>query len=224
MGGACSTVKPSEPTDVNLWPSDKHAKEYLERADSIPHRREGEATLLELLPKQIGRFLDIGAGGGRLLNLVKGVHPSAQCVALDFSPTMLKILRDDFGKDPGVTILEHDLAYPLPALGLFDVIVSSFAIHHLSHERKRSLYGESYSLLERGGAFLNLEHVASPSLALHNEFLKAIGVTPDAEDPSNKLLDFGIQMDWLRELGFADVDCHWKWRELASLAGSKPRH
>lgn len=207
---------------VNLWPSAQHAKEYLQRADSIPHRREGEAALLEFLPAQLGRFLDVGAGGGRLLSLVKSAHPASECVALDFSPTMLQVLRDNFGREPGITVVEHDLDRTLPALGSFDAVVSSFAIHHVSHARKRTLYAEVFALLNPGGVFLNLEHVASPDESLHERFLQAIGYTTETEDPSNKLLDFELQLAWLREIGFVDVDCHWKWRELALLAGAKP--
>jgi tRNA (cmo5U34)-methyltransferase len=208
--------------DVNLWSSSQHAKEYLERADSIPHRREGEAALLEFLPQQVSRFLDLGAGAGRLLSLIKSARPSAECVALDFSPTMLQVLRDTFGSQPGITIVEHDLSLPFPPLGRFDAVVSSFAIHHVTHERKRNLYTEVFSFLNPGAVFLNLEHVSSPTDSLHRGFLSTMGFTPETEDPSNKLLDVETQLAWLREIGFIDVDCHWKWRELALLAGARP--
>jgi len=208
--------------DVNLWTSAEHALEYLRRADTIPHRVEGEATLLELVPSFAKRILDVGSGGGRLLALVKAARPGAQFVGLDFSPTMLEAARKRFAGDSGVAIVAHDFTDPLPLLGDFDCIISSFAIHHVLHERKRSLYAEIFDLLLPGGVFCNLEHVSSPTAKLHEQFLKKLNITPEEEDPSNKLLDVETQLAWLREIGFGDVDCHWKWRELALLAGSKP--
>lgn len=208
--------------NINLWTSADHALDYLRRADSIPHRVEGEATLLECLPQNPARVLDLGSGGGRLLHLVKAARPQAEFVAVDFSPTMLAELKSQFASDPRVSVVAHDLNDPLPDLGRFDVVVSSFAIHHLPHDRKRSLYAEVFDCLSPRGLFCNLEHVASPTLKLHHAFLATLDLAPADEDPSNKLLDFEVQLAWLRDIGFADVDCLWKWRELALLVGAKP--
>ena len=134
---------------------------------------------------------------------------------------MLRRLRERFSSDSRVEVLAHDLIDPLPDLGRFDAVVSSFAIHHLPHERKRALYAEIYGLLAPGGVFLNLEHVSSPSDVLHQRFNDALGVRRGEEDPSNKLLDTETQLAWLREIGFTDVDCVWKWLELALLTGTK---
>ncbi len=210
----------SEP--VNLWTSAEHVRDYLGRADQISHRTEGEATLLEFIPRNTRRILDLGTGDGRLLARVRHEHPDTEAVAVDFSPAMLESARKRFNGDSRVTIIEHNMDAPLPDLGRFDAVISSFAIHHLVHERKRALYAEIYAKLNAGGIFCNLEHVSSPSAHLHKEFLERIGFTVETEDPSNKLLDFETQLGWLREIGFAEVDCHWKWRELALLAGARP--
>jgi tRNA (cmo5U34)-methyltransferase len=209
------------PMSINLWSSADHVQEYLGHADLIPHHSEGEATLLEFIPHGARRILDLGTGDGRLLSLVKRDRPQTEAVALDFSPAMIEAARARFANDSSVTVVAHNLDIPLPRFGpaKFDAVISSFAIHHLEHPRKRSLYAEVFTLLAAGGVFCNLEHVASPTPKLHEQFLQQMGITPETEDPSNKLLDIETQLGWLCEIGFIDADCHWKWRELALLAG-----
>jgi SAM-dependent methyltransferase len=212
----------TSPPDVNLWTSAEHALEYLRRADTIPHRVEGEAALLEFLPADAQEVLDLGSGGGRLLALAMAARPRARFVAMDISPTMLEVLGKRFAGDDRVRIIAHDFAKPLPPMGRFDCVISSFSIHHVVDERKRALYAEVFDLLRPGGVLCNLEHVSSPTTPPHLEFLRRLGLSLETEDPSNKLLDVDTQLRWLREIGFAEVDCHWKWRELALLAGVKP--
>jgi SAM-dependent methyltransferase len=208
---------------TNLWVTAEHAQWYLERRGRIPRRDEGYEVLLELLPPRVGRVLDLGCGDGEVVGRVLDVHRGAEAVAADFSAEMLGRVRERFAATPQVTVVEHDLDAPLdPAWGTFDAVVSAFAIHHVADRRKRALYGEVFDRLRPGGVFLNLEHVASPTDRLHRDFLAAIDVDPDDDDPSNILAPVELQLGWLREIGFEHVDCHWKWRELALLAGVRP--
>ncbi|MEM9659810.1 MAG: GNAT family N-acetyltransferase [Planctomycetota bacterium] len=207
---------------ANEWTNPEHAQAYLARMEEIPHRGLGETTLLSEIPADAKRVLDLGCGDGRLLGLVLDHCSSAAGVGLDMSITMLEQSRKRFDSDPRVRIVEHNMDDPLPDLGRFDCVVSSFAIHHCTDVRKREIYSEAFAALEPSGVCCNLEHVSSPSERIHHRFVEALGITPEDEDPSNKLLDVEIQLRWLRETGFKDVDCHWKWRELALLAGRKP--
>jgi tRNA (cmo5U34)-methyltransferase len=199
---------------TNEWATAEHAHAYLERAHLMPRRDIGYDELLALLPASPHRVLDLGTGDGHLLALT-----AAPGVGLDFSPAMLDAARARFAGRADVEVVDHNLNAALPDMGSFDVVVSAFAIHHCSHARKRELYAEVFERLEPGGVFANLEHVSSPTEHLHDEFLALVGAP---EDPSNQLLDVETQLRWLREIGFADVECFWKWRELALLAGIKP--
>ena len=124
----------------------------------------------------------------------------------------------------------------------FDVIVSGFAIHHQPDDRKEELYSEIYRLLCEGGVFLNLEHVSSATLSgselFDSFFIDHIrrfhsNISPDdktireieesyyRDKKDNILSPVGKQCQWLRDIGFLDVDCFFKVFELALFGGRK---
>jgi SAM-dependent methyltransferase len=206
-------------SNANEYQTDAYAQAYLDKADAIPHRAEGERVVLELLPDTLERVLDLGAGDGRLLALIKRHKTLNQGIAVDFSTTMLDRAREQFAGDGAVEIVAHDLNESLPDWGTFDAIVSCFAIHHVEDPRKIALDREIFDRLTPGGVFCNLEHVASPTPELEAAFYHALGLTAADADPSNRCAPFEKQLDWLRTIGFVQVDCFWKWRELALLAG-----
>jgi tRNA (cmo5U34)-methyltransferase len=116
-----------------------------------------------------------------------------------------------------VSLVDRDLAEPIPSLGRFDIAVSGFAIHHLAHERKRSLFSEIVGLLQPGGVFANLEVVACATPELHEEFNVRIG--RPGGDPEDMLASVEPQLEWMRDAGMEQVDCNWRWRGFALLVG-----
>ena len=194
----------------------EYAAAYLAKQDTIPQRGVGERLLIDLLPSQTGRVLDLGCGDGRLFALVRSHFLLASGVLLDHSPAMLDAARQrDWGADEP-QFVAHDLTQPLPDMGQFDAVVSGFAIHHLPDERKRELYSELRGLLFPGGVLLNLEHVASSSEGEHGRFLALLG---GQEDASNRLSPAWEQVQWLVQSGFNRADVVWKWLELALIVG-----
>ena len=209
--------------DHSNWRASSRVTDYLNRLDKIPHRTEGEILLCEFIPKKTKRILDLGTGNGRLIKLLKEKIPTVKSVAIDFSPPMLKEFRREFVDDDTIKIIEHDLTYPLPTnLGKFDAIISSFAIHHLMHNRKKDLYSEIFSILKPGGIFCNLDHISSESKKLNQYFRKVMGRRPINKEHGKRLTRIHIQLEWLLEIGFVDVDCYWRWLEFALLIGFKP--
>jgi tRNA (cmo5U34)-methyltransferase len=197
------------------------------------------------------RFLDLGCGDGVLGEALLDAHPHSSGVFLDFSELMIEAARrkiEGAGRSRNAFVLADygDRRWKeLPELATsFDVVVSGFSIHHQVDERKRELYAEILELLEPGGLFLNLEHVASRSPwgeALFDEyFIDAIfsyhtrmgagksrqevadAYVHRADKAANILAPVEDQCAWLRELGYEEVDCYFKTFELALFGGRRP--
>jgi SAM-dependent methyltransferase len=203
------------------WRDEQKVQEYVGRIDRLAARAAGEAELVEALPVQVERVLDLGCGDGRLAALVIDARPAVvDAIGLDDSPPMIELARDRFRDEARAQIRRHDLREPLPELGRFDVVVSGFAIHHLDHDRKRSLFAEILDILRPGGVFANLEVVQCATPELHEEFNRRI--ERDGGDPEDVLAGVEEQLEWMRRAGLVQVDCNWRWRGFALLVGSKP--
>src|SRR5262245_34308853 len=116
-----------------------------ERRATVPYAADQLLLLGQLVEHFLGapgRVLDLGCGDGLLARTVLARYPGASAVLLDHSPPMLERARAVMADyRDRCTIVEGDLGDPLSrhAGGPFDLVVSGFAIHHLPHERKRTL-------------------------------------------------------------------------------------
>ncbi|MCC7206469.1 MAG: class I SAM-dependent methyltransferase [Anaerolineae bacterium] len=86
------------------------------------------AALRRLLPRHARRYVDFGAGFGRLINEAARYD---HVVVLDYSRTMLQDAQARLGRDPRYTYVAADL-YRLPfAPNTFDAGILCRVIHHL---------------------------------------------------------------------------------------------
>ena len=235
----------------DVWKRRDVAAAFLnERSLLIPDRPRQLEVLLRVLRSAATpprRVLDLGCGDGLLLATILEAFPEASGVAVDYSPPMLEQARERLAAFGRLTaVAEADLATPAwlqAAAGPFDAVVSGFAIHHLPDDRKRALYREIFDLLAWDGTFVNCEHVASATPPVEKMFDDAMtehlwqrrrekgeDVTLERvreeflERPdraANILAPVEDQCRWLREVGFRDVDCFWKYFELAVFGGRR---
>lgn len=202
----------------------------------IPKYHEQNETVLALIPFKRSRdvkVLDLGCGTGILSYLVLRAFPGSQVAAFDLAENMLaacqKNLRDY--KDR-ITLIKGHFGFD-DFGGGYDIILSGLATHHLDDKEKPRLYKRIYNALDRGGVFINREIVLgeTPSLTdrylyLWREFIRSNG--EDDEKWFNKYLredipaTVEVQTDWLREIGFIDVGCHWRYFNFAIFGGKKP--
>lgn len=205
------------------------------------------AKLISVCCPSPSRILDLGCGDGILGRMLLAEHPSAHTVFADFSEPMLAKVGQKVGANIKATVLQIDFATPdwtksVETETPFDIIVSGFAIHHQTDDRKKALYTEIYDLLNEGGIFLNLDQVSSATSAIsdifdsffldnirrsfpdsdQNEIMDQIEKAYYEDKKENIPAPVEKQCQWLRGIGFQEVDCFFKAFELALFGGKKP--
>ena len=203
-----------------------------------------------LSERPVHNFLDLGCGDGILAAAILEKYPRAKGTLVDFSTSMLQAALSnlqDYSRSLHVASADYtDPAWfdIISAHAPFDVVVSGFSIHHQSDSIKCQVYTDIFDLLMSGGIFVNIEHVSSatPRIeAIYDDYFidtmwasqltdgdgqtrnQVAAAYHNREDKqANILAPVESQCEWLREIGFDDVDCYFRVFELAVFGGRRP--
>jgi tRNA (cmo5U34)-methyltransferase len=218
---------------------EKESKEY----DSlilklIPYYREMITSLVTAIPFDTSKpikVLDLGCGTGNISKAVKERFPNSRITCIDLAENMIEMARyklssyDDIQYQVGdFRELEFEKGY--------DLVVSSLALHHLPRdEEKKEIYSRICKALGNGGVFYNSDIVLGPNDYLNNLYmekwkdfmLKSLSLDEIEEKwiPKHLEEDFPVclldHLDWLRDIGFKDLDVVWKFSEFGVFGGMK---
>lgn len=179
--------------------------------------------------------LDLGAGTGLFSAMVLAHAPVRRMCLLDGSAAMLAEARTRLQSTAGVEYRVADMA-DADLGGPWDLVVTALAVHHLTDDGKRALYGRIHGALKPGGLFVNAEQVAGPTpvadaryARIWLEQIRQLGVPEEEIDKAqdrmthDRCAPVGDQLAWLTEAGFSDVDCSfkaWRFAVISGRAGS----
>ncbi|MBC9783797.1 methyltransferase domain-containing protein [Heliobacterium chlorum] len=179
------------------------------------------------------RILDIGAGTGLFTSLFAEKYPQGKFTLIDISEKMLDVARKRFGDHPNMTYVVADYTKH-SFTEKYDMVISSLSIHHLTDDEKRLLYQRIYSLLKQGGIFVNADQVLGKTSFLETMYMEDWKYKVEHSGLSmeeikaayerqklDKMSTLDDQTDWLRQAGFSDVDCVYKYYNFVVLFARK---
>ena len=232
------------------WANAEFGQEYIDNADIYIIERRRLLKILKsfyrhfLGKKGENHILDLGCGDGIVTQWLLEIDDSISATLIDGSEDMLNKARERLKEVTNIQYIHASFQELLEKDILdskFNFIVSSMAIHHLTMEEKRSLFRKIHSYLKGGGYFVNIDVVLAPTdpldiwyMELWQEWMDEKKALLDiVGDPSadivkrykdmeeNKPDILNAQLDAMKEIGFNDVDCFYKYGIFAIFGGKK---
>ncbi len=238
-------------TDFNKsnWAKRDFIQQYRENADIYVVERQRMFGIMKsfythYISGKNNRILDLGCGDGIVTDNLISLDGSLSATLVDASKEMLDqakkrlkgLINIEFVQSSFQDVLVRGLADRD-----YDFIVSSMSIHHLTKDEKLQLFRLAHSHLKTGGYFMNIDVIIAPTPSLEKWYMKiweewmddkrseleafdehskdVIKRYKDAEENQPDTLD--EQLDTLKDLGFREVDCFYKYGIFAVYGGMK---
>lgn len=205
----------------------------------IPFYDEICTALIKALPFKDEtpiNVLDLGCGTGTIAKKIKIAFPNSRISCLDFAPKMLQVAKNKLNEyKSDIKYIVSDFNH-LNTGETYDVVVSSFAIHHIpTNNKKAFLYRNIYDILNQGGVFYNADVVLASCKHIQSLYLNKWGLFANKglvddrdsiellekyqkDDNPSVLMD---QIKWLEKSGFKEIDVIWKYYNFAVYGGKK---
>lgn len=206
---------------------------------------------LELLPFHQTRFLralDLGVGTGVFSKQFLKKYTNSKMVAIDGAASMLELAKSRLGeltqrvewvlsdfRTMSTTVIRPDT---------FDVVISSYALHHLNAQEKLAVLKSVVRAIKPGGWFLNADLVMAeaPNVEQRIQEIRVKAITDLAPaqdkrfystDATRQFLDdleateqdqpqtLNQDMRILRESGITNAEVFWKEYREVVIGGSK---
>ncbi|MBN1384196.1 MAG: class I SAM-dependent methyltransferase [Elusimicrobia bacterium] len=181
------------------------------------------------------KVIDLGCGTGTVSKKVKEKYPSSRIHCIDIAKNMIEIAKHKLSNYPDITYENADLS-KYSFTNSYDVVLSSLTLHHLvTDDDKINFYTKIYHALNSNGIFYNADNVIGSNEPIQEnnmihwkEFMqKTVSVEEiekkwirkyNEEDRPAKLIN---QLNWLKDIGFVNIDVIWKYYNFAVYGGLK---
>jgi tRNA (cmo5U34)-methyltransferase len=195
---------------------------------AIPGYNDLFSVALQVIPfssDQAIAVLDLGAGTGLFSQYVLARYPHGTFVLMDLAVELLEIARRRFQNHSSQFSFVTGDYREISDDGQYDLVISSMSIHHLPDEDKQRLFGQVFRLLRKPGVFVNIDQIRGETPDLQRlyweQWLAHVrrngGTETEIESSVNRRRKYdkdallADQITWLKNSGFSNVDCVYKY-------------
>lgn len=195
---------------MNLVKRSNEMKEFFNKVVDIDYDEKhskmlaAKEKIVDFLPKDIEKIIDLGAGTGLQLIKLYKVFPNVKTTAIDISDGMLKKLEERHISN-NITIINQSF-FEYEFGKDIDAVISTQALHHFDSSDKRTLYRKVYECLREHGVFVIEDYFAIDDDAERQGFEDYKNLVKGIDSHYDTPLTIPHEIDILKSVGFSDVE------------------
>ncbi len=231
------------------WEDSGYNRDFLEIADIINPDKQ---RLLKILLSYTDYFfsnkknieiLDLGCGDGILTKYLYKNNPNALYSVCDGSSLMIDKAKNNLQQITNCNFYNNTFEEMISENVFnkeFDLIVSSLAIHHITHEIKLKFFEKLLSSMKAEGFFINIDICLSENQEINKwfyvlwkewilEFQQKNNIEKDYSNvpeeapkkPENHFNTLDKELELLKTAGFRNIECYYKYGLFCIYGGQK---